>query len=184
MYRALLSRAGHRITTAFRPKTVKTHSSHLTTLLQFLQFINLDVLHMTHCTTLAFIEFLQYNGLSASSIEGYISSLRSQFKALNMSIAPLTHHSVHLAMRSIALNVPTTRKVKGIFDIQSLTAIIAMCDKFSLGYIYKSVFLLAFFAFLRLSNLVPPSISSFCTSTHLCRGDLILQPQFATLILK
>ena len=184
MYRALLSRAGLRINTAFRPKTIKTRSSHLTTLLQFLQFINVDVLHITNCTILAFIELLQYNGLTASSIEDYISSLRSQFKALNMPLSPLTHHSVHLALRSIALNVPTPRKVKGIFDIRSLTAIIAMCDNFPLGYIYKSLFLLAFFAFLRLSNLVPPSLSSFSPATHLCRGDLILQPHFATLVLK
>ena len=59
-----------------------------------------------------------------------------------------------------------------------------MCDQFPLGYIYKSVFLLAFFAFLRLSNLVPPSISSFSSATHLCRGDLIPHSSFATLILK
>ena len=139
---------------------------------------------MSHCTILAFIEFPQYNGPSASSIEGYISFLRSQFKALNLCIAPLSHHSVHLAMRTIALNVPTSRKIKGIIKIQSLIAIISMCDNFPLGYIYKSVFLLAFFAFLQLSNLVPPSISSFSSSTHLCRGDIIFQSVFATLILK
>ena len=59
-----------------------------------------------------------------------------------------------------------------------------MYDKFPLGYIYKAVFLLAFFAFLHLSNQVPPFISSFSTSTHLCRGDIIFQPEFTTLILK
>ena len=144
----------------------------------------MDVLNISHCTILAFIELLQYNGLSASSIEGYISSPRSQFKALNITTAPLSHHSVHLAIRSIELNVPTTRKVKGIFDIQSLTAIISMCDRFPFGYIYKAVFILAFFAFLRLSNLFPSSIASFSSSTHLCRGDIIIQPKFATLILK
>ena len=184
MYRALLSRAGNRINTAFRPKTARTHTSHLTTFLQFLQFINLEVPNISHCTILAFIELLQYNGLSVGSIEAYISSLRSQFRLLNLPTHPLTHHSVHLAIRSISLNVPSIRKVKGIFDIQSLTAIVTICDKTPLGYIYKPVFLLAFFAFLRLSNLVPPSLSSFSSSTHLCRGDLIIHPQFATLILK
>ena len=89
-----------------------------------------------------------------------------------------------LALRSIALNIPTIRRVKGIFDIQSLFSIIYCCSSLPLGSIYKAPFLTAFFAFFRLSNLVPSSASSFAPLTHLCRADFIPHHDFATLIVK
>ena len=91
---------------------------------------------------------------------------------------------VTLALRSLALNVPTTRRVKGIFDTEVLHNLVALCDRLPLGLVYKPVFLLAFFAFFRLSNLVPPSISSFSPLVHLCRGDFIPQSSFATIVVK
>ena len=184
VYDELLHRAAARISSAYRPKTMRTHTSHLTLFLQFLQFINIDILQASHSSVLAFIELLQFNGLSAVSIEAYISSLRSQFKALNLPVSPLAHHSVYLALRSISLHVPSPCRVKGIFDIQSLNDIVSLCDNFHMGFVYKAVFLLSFFSFMRLSNLVPPSIPSFSPLVHLCRGDFIPQPPFATLVVK
>ena len=179
-----MGRARLRIHTAFRPKTARTHSSHLTLLLQFLQFINTDITAMSHLTTLAFIEFLQFNCLSSSNIQAHISSLRSQFKSFGLSPLPLSHHLVTLALKSLAINVPATRRVKGIFDLEVLHNLVALCDGFPLGFVYKSVFLLAFFAFFRLSNLVPPSVSSFSPLVHLCRGDFIPHSSFATIVVK
>ena len=49
-----------------------------------------------------------------------------------------------------------------------------MCDTIPFGWIYKVVFLVAYFAFFRLSNLVPPSMAGFDPSRHLCRGDWII----------
>ena len=139
---------------------------------------------MSHLTVLAFIEFLQFNDLSPSNIQAHISSLRSQFKSLSISLLPLSHHMFTLALRSLALNVPTSRRVKGIFDIEVLQNLVVLCDRFPLGLVYKPVFLLAFFAFFRLSNLVPPSISSFSPLVHLCRGYFIPQSSFATIVVK
>ena len=133
-------------------------------------------------SVLAFIEFLQFNGLSPSSISAYIHSLHSKFK--NLPSAPLYHHSVSLMLRSLALNMPQIRRVKGIFDIPSLLAIVKACDSLSLGFIYSPLFLIAFFAFLRLSNLVPTSSSTFDPLVHLYRGVVIFEPHFTTLVIK
>ena len=152
--------------------------------MQFLQFIQVDIIDVTYSAVLAFIEFLQFNGLSGLSIQAYISSLRAQFKFLGLSTSSLGHYAVSLAIRSILINVPFPKRVKGILDLVSLQAITSKCDALPLGYIYKPVFLLSFFAFLRLSNLVPPSLSSFSSAVHLCRGDVIFHPEFATLVLK
>ena len=44
--------------------------------------------------------------------------------------------------------------------------------------------MLAFFGFLRLSNIAPHSLSSFDPSHHLCAGDLIFTSTFLKVILK
>ena len=45
-----------------------------------------------------------------------------------------------------------------------------------MGHIFKAAILLAFFSFLRISNLVPHSISGYNPLKHLSRGDLIFAP--------
>ena len=181
---ALLQLASSRIPSAYRPKTLRTHQSHFTLFLQFLQFIQQDILEATHHSILAFIEFLCFNNLSHTSIQAYLSSLRSQFKLLSLPLTPFTHYSVTLALRSIALHIPVRRKVKGIFDLQSLFSIISSCTLLPSNSTYKALFLTAFFAFFRLSNLVPPSVSSFSPLIHLCRADFIPHSDFATIVIK
>ena len=158
--------------------------SHLTLFLQFSMYTGSPFPPSSSSTVLAFIEFLQSNGLSPPSISGYVHSLRSKFKILGLPLSPLSHHSVFLALRSLSLNVPHPRRVKGIFDVSALHSIISACLHLPLGYVYAPLFLLAFFAFLRLSNIVPVSPSSFSPLTHLCRGDVIFHPSFATIVLK
>ena len=67
----------------------------------------------------------------------------------------------------------------------------ALWDHPNVRYILKSVkinrqavFLLAFFGFLRLSNIAPHSLTSFDPSRHLCAGDLIFAKHFLKVILK
>ena len=139
---------------------------------------------VSHSVILAFIEFLQCNNLSYSSIQAYLSSIKSQFKILSLPLSPFAHHSVVLTLRSIALNVPVLKKAKGIFDIPTLSSIIHLCDSLPSGLTYKALFLTAFFAFFHLSNLVPSSTASFSPFLHLCRADVIPHSDFATIVVK
>ena len=181
---ALLQLASARIPSAYRPKTLRTHQSHFKLFLQFLQFIQVDILEATHLSILAFIEFLCFNNISHASIQAYLSSIRSQFKLLSLPLSPFSHHSVILALRSIALHVPVPKKVKGILDLQSLLSIVSSCTLLPSGPSYKALFLTAFFAFFRLSNLVPPSVTTFSPLIHLCRADFIPHKDFATIVIK
>ena len=45
-----------------------------------------------------------------------------------------------------------------------------------MGQIFKGLYLLSFFSFLRLSNLVPHSCTGFSPLKHLARGDIIFKP--------
>ena len=142
------------------------------------------MLEVTQASILAFIEFLCFNNLSHASIQAYLSPLKSQFKLLSLPLHPLNHHTVTLALRGIALHVPVVKKVKGIFDVQSLSSIISLSALIPSGPTYQALFLTAFFAFFRLSNLVPSSVSSFSPLVHLCRADLIPYSEFASIVVK
>ena len=147
MYDSLVERAARRLGQAYRPKTRAAHLSHLRLFLQFLIYTSSPFPPASPTPVLAFIEFLQFNGLSPSSISAYIHSLRSKFKSLNIPSVPLHHHSVFLSLRSLALNVPHPRRVKGIFDITTIQSIVLLSSQLPLGYVYTPLFLLAFFAF-------------------------------------
>ena len=181
---SLVAKAAGRLHQAYRPKTSSAHMSHLRLFIQFSQYTASPFPPESPSSILAFMEFLHLNSISPPSISAYIHSLRSKFKALGLPVSHLYHHSISLALRSFHLNVPHRQRTKGIFQISNIQAITACASTLSLGYIYTPLFLLAFFAFLRLSNLVPVSPSAFSPRAHLCRGDIIFQENFATIIIK
>ena len=57
-------------------------------------------------------------------------------------------------------------------SIDTLKDLIAACDAVTSPYTFKAIFLVAFFGFLRISNIAPHSVREFDTSRHLTRGDV------------
>ena len=53
-----------------------------------------------------------------------------------------------------------------------------------MGKIFKAVFLLGFFRFLRLSNIAPHSVAAFGPTRHITAGDLIFASKFMKIVLK
>ena len=173
-----------RIHTAYRPKTVKAQIGHFTTFLQFLEYVGLSLDEVHHVIVIAFIELLVANGLKIVTISNYLSSIKNKYKLYGLSVSSLEHEWVQRVLRSIELNVPVQRQLKCVFSLQQLQQIVEICDTIPLGWIYKVVFLVAYFAFLRLSNLVPTSISGFDPTRHLCRGDWIVSDDSVGIMLK
>ena len=69
-------------------------------------------------------------------------------------------------------------------DVLTLKSLVQLCDQIYMGKIFKAVFLLAFFGFLRLSNISPHSYSAFDPSRHLAAGDLIFSKKYIKVIIK
>ena len=65
-----------------------------------------------------------------------------------------------------------------IFDILETTA------QLEDPQVFTALYLLAFFSFLRLSNMVPHSFTSFDLSRHLARGDIIFSHDMAVVLVK
>ena len=74
--------------------------------------------------------------------------------------------------------------LKPVMDVDMLRALVKKCDETYLGKIFKAMYLLAFFSFLRLSNLVPHSLTTFCFRKHLTQDDLFFKSNSATILVK
>ena len=71
-----------------------------------------------------------------------------------------------------------------IKPIDTLQSIAYQYDRMYMGQICKAAILLAFFSFLRISNLVPHTIGGYDPLKHLSRADLIFAPPGINVIVK
>ena len=74
--------------------------------------------------------------------------------------------------KAVARFTPLTVKLKAIIEPPLLIKIIQECDHLYMGYVFKAAILLAYFAFFRISNLVPHTIASYDTLKQLARADI------------
>ena len=79
---------------------------------------------------------------------------------------------------------PFKFQLKKVIDIPTLQLIVRLCDSTYMGQIFKAVYTLAFFSFLRLSNLVPHSQKLYGPLHQLARGDTIFAPPGLHVLIK
>ena len=133
---------------------------------------------------LAFLEYLYSNHISYKVILNYISSLKSAAKQYRWDLAVFTHHLIQAYVRSISINSSFNPTPRRIFDIKTLALISSTCDILDDPPLYRAAFLLAFFAFLRMSNVAPHSRFKFDPNRHFLRQDIIFQHPGAHILLK
>ena len=78
-------------------------------------------------------------------------------------------------LRSISINSTVVPTPRSIFDLSSLAAISRACNILDDPELFRAAFLIAFFAFLRMSNVAPHSKFKFDPHRHILRQDIILQ---------
>ena len=103
---------------------------------------------------------------------------------LGLDVSAFSDPRVKVFTRALLRSRPLNPHIKSIIDISMLKKIVSQCDRVYLGMVYKAAFLLSFFSFLRISNLVPHSISSFDPLKELARGDIIVAPPGAYIVVK
>ena len=140
----------------------------------FLVATGLPFSQVTHLTLLAFIEFLLQNAFTPSNIANYMAGLRASFVLYDMNTVPFQHQQLqyfHKAAKLQTLNFP---KAQLHLDANLLTKIITACDAFPV--IFKLLYLLAFFSFLRISNILPHAITSPLCPIQAIQNMLLLMP--------
>ena len=110
--------------------------------------VNVDVI-------LAFLKYLADNSLSVTNICNYLAGLRTMFIIHRLPTHPYTDEKIQMFVKSARKNRPLMVKSNSIFTEQMLLDIVAATETLEFSIFFLSVYLLAMFSFLRLSNMVP-----------------------------
>ena len=79
---------------------------------------------------------------------------------------------------------PFKPRVLAHLDIFLLDHILTWCDQFQFPVVFKPLYLLMFFSFLRLSNVLPHSLAKFDYTRQLARADVIFWAPGAVSLIK
>ena len=180
----LASRAVDRVQQAFRPATMASYRRKFRLFLAYCCFIQVQLHQLTPLVLLSFLEFLFHNGVSNSGIANNLSAVKSSLSMYGVSVFAFLDPRIKYFQKSLTLNRQFTAKIKKIIDINTLMDIVSVCDTMWMGQIFKALYLVAFFSFLRISNLVPHKISAFSPLEQLTRGDIFFAPPGLHILIK
>ena len=108
-----------------------------------------------------FLEYLVILGNKLHSLKKYMSVIRHFSAFYDLPATHLHHKKIELFLKSVSINAPYQPKIKHVFSILNVRDISRCCDQLVNGVTYRALFLVAFYGFLRLSNLVPDKQNSF-----------------------
>ena len=89
-----------------------------------------------------------------------------------------------LFLKASRIQRPFKPRVLAHLYISLLDHIIKQCNKFQFPVVFKPLYLLMFFFFLRLSNVLPHSVAKFDYTRQLARADVIFGTTGAILLIK
>ena len=141
--------------------------------LSFCIFAGADICQLSTSTVLSFLEFLALSKLSLSVILNYISAIKTKFSILALDVSPFSDPRIKYFHRSLLLHRPFKVAIKSIIDPSTLKSMVKECDHMFMGPVYKAAYLLSFFLFLRITNLVPHSMEGYDPLQQLARADII-----------
>ena len=114
----------------------------------------------------------------------YVSSLSIMAQRYSIKHNALKDSCVTRLLRSISINSKFPPKPRGILDVKTLYLLSISCDILQNHILFRAIFLTAYFAYLRMSNIALLSSPKFDPEVHILRQDLILAPPGANLLLK
>ena len=133
---------------------------------------------------LSFMEFLHQNGHSKSNIANYMAAVRTLYIVHGLPTQPFRYQMIQLYLKALKIAAPFSPSIRSTLDIQTLKSLLLICDILPHPDVFKALYLTCFFSFLRLSNILPHSITRFDNSRHLARGDFIVSGNKAVLLIK
>ena len=180
----LTTQAFNRLFQAYRPSTQRTYPRMFSDYMAFLVVSGLPPAQVDVHILLAFLEYLYQNNCTVSNIANYLAAIRALSIIYDLPTECFKHQKIQFFIRSLKLNRPLTLKSHSALDEHMLHQVIMACHQLQNPLVFSAIYLLAFFSFLRLSNIVPHSTSKFDVSRHLARGDIIFGQDLAIILVK
>ena len=180
----LAAKASARTMEAFRPKTRQAYDSMFRVFVAFCIYSGVVLPDVNLRVILSFMECLVSNKCSCAVIENYLSAIKAMFVLFELPFAVFSHPKIKYFVKSIKINRPLTLKVHNLIDLSTLRQLSKACLQVPDGQVYRAVILTGFFAFMRLSNLTPHSLTSFDPTRHLTGHDVFFTKKFVKLLIK
>ena len=181
---SLASQVCQRLWLGFRPSTLAANKIMFALFLSFLVAFGLSLPQISTLDVLACMEYLLQSGMSASNIANHLTAIRSMCIIYNCDTTSFRNNRIPLFIKAVKLNRPLQPKLHVVIDEVLLEAIVLACSSLHSPLMFKALYLLAFYSFLRLSNILPHSVSSFDSTRHLCVGDVIFADEYAIIMIK
>ena len=169
---ALKSKAASRVAQAFRPKTRRCYELLFRNFMGFCVLTSLNPQLMGVQDVIAYLEYLVENGVSYNMVSNNISALKANFIIYDLKFHLLEHPRIRLFTKSLKINRPLALVKRNIISLQVLQDLVHACNHLVSPFTFKAIFLVAFFGFLRISNIAPHSYAQFDVSRHLTRSDV------------
>ena len=146
--------------------------------------MQISLVNLSPTILIAYLQFLTTNGSSPPTLANHLSAIKANLALYGLPTQLFQDPRIKYFQKAVTLHRPFTPFLKSIIDIDTLQLIIRMCDSTYMGQVFKAIYTLAFFSFLRLSNLVPHSAKLFSPLYHLARGDIIFAPPGLHILVK
>ena len=133
---------------------------------------------------MAFLEFLAWNQVFVHMIANHVSAIKVNLVMYGLEYEFMDHPRIRYLLKSMKMSRPLSVTQRPIMSIKTLHAFIAACSFIRFGKIYAAVFLIAYFGFLRISNLALHSYGDFDPSRHPTPSDVKFSKKFMHLFIK
>ena len=130
------------------------------------------------------MEYLCQNKFTPSNISNCLAGIRAYCVIYHIPTTLFRDEKIQMLIRSLKINRPLIIKNTSVLTNDMIVNILQVTAKMEAPQVFTSLYLLAFFSFLRLSNMVPHSFKNFDVSRHLARGDIISSHDMAIILVK
>ena len=179
-----MQRATTRVQQALRPKTARCYDLLFRNFVGFCVCNKINIIYITIDEIMAYMEYLVENGVSVNMVANNISAIRAKFVMYGLPHDLLHHPRIQYFIKSLKINRPLTVTTRNIMSLSTLETLVQLCESLPSGISFKAIFLIAFFVFLRISNVAPQSLSQFDPSRHLTPADVKISKKYMKLIIK
>ena len=153
----LASQSCQRLCLGFRPSTLAAYKQMFQLFMSFLVALGLSLPQISTLDLFTFMEYLLQSGMSASNITNHLTAIRSMCIIYNCNKIPFRDDRIPLFIKAVKLNRPLQPKLHFVIDEALLHSIVLACSSLHSPIVFRALYLLAFYSFLRLSNApVPP----------------------------
>ena len=180
----LLKAANNRVHSAMRPSTQMAYQRYFNIFLMFIVFVQVEVQDVDTNVILAFLEFLHFNKFSPHVILNTVSAVKSRLQAYGVCVRHWSDPRVTYFTKSLQHTKQFKAYLPQIIDVNLLKQIITLCDSTLNAVTFKALYLVAFYSFLRISNLVPHCTKSYSPLHQIARGDIFFAPPGIHILVK